>query len=222
MNEASAKGGGLSPLDRPNSYIGRSVPRPNAKKLMAGRGTFVDDLKLPRMVHLAFLRSPYAHAAIGKIDSGKAKAMAGVVAVMTGAELAQVCRPWVGVLSHLAGLKSAPQHAMAVARACWQGEAVVAIAATSRAIAEDALERVEVDFEELPAATDMSSALDEATPVIHPDLGDNLAWTREVVAGDLDAALEKAAHVVEETFRFNRHTGVTLEPRCLIADYNAI
>ena len=82
------------------------------------------------------------------------------------------------MLSHLKGLKSAPQHAIAVDRACWQGEAVAAVVATSRALAEDAAEMVAVTYEELPAVTDMRTALDPRTSVIHPELGDNLAFER--------------------------------------------
>jgi len=124
---------GLSALDRPNSYIGRSVPRPNLDRLTQGRGQYVSDLVLPRMVHVAFLRSPHAHARIKSIEAGRAKSAPGVVAVITGAELAKVITPWVGVLTHLKGIKSAPQHAIAVDRACWQGEAVCAVVAKSRA-----------------------------------------------------------------------------------------
>ena len=131
---------GLSVLDRPNSYIGRAVPRPNLARLTAGRGQYVSDVVLPRMAHVAFVRSPYAHARIVGIDGSEAKAASGVIAVVTGAELAEVMTPWVGVLSHLKGLKSAPQHAIAVDRACWQGEAVAAVVARSRAEAEDAAE----------------------------------------------------------------------------------
>ena len=101
-------------LDRPNSYIGRSVPRPNVRRLLQGRGAFVDDIRLPRMVHVAFVRSPYAHARIESIDTAAAKASPGVAAVVTGAELSAYCTPWVGVLSHLAGLKSQPQPALAM------------------------------------------------------------------------------------------------------------
>ena len=136
---------GLSVLDRPNSYIGRSVPRPNLARLMQGRGQYVSDVVLPRMAHVVYLRSPHAHARIAAIDATDAKRMPGVIAVVTGAELAEVCTPWVGVLSHLKGLKSAPQHAIAVERACWQGEAVAAVVAQTRAAAEDAAERVDVD-----------------------------------------------------------------------------
>src|SRR2546422_6848442 len=142
---------GLSALDRPNSYIGRSVPRPNLARLTQGRGQYVSDVSLPRMAHVAFVRSPHAHARIVRIDTGAAKRGAGVIAVVTGAELAKVCTPWVGVLTHLKGLKSAPQHAIAVDRACWQGEAVAAVVARTRALAEDAAELVAVEYEELAA-----------------------------------------------------------------------
>src|SRR5438552_10095421 len=109
----------LTALDRPNSYIGRSVPRPNLTRLTQGRGQSVSDVTLPRMVHVAFVRSPHAHARIVTIDTAAAKQAPGVVAVVTGVELAKVITPWVGVLTHLKGLKSAPQSAIALERACW-------------------------------------------------------------------------------------------------------
>jgi hypothetical protein len=211
----------LSELDRPNSYIGRSVPRPNLERLMQGRGLYVSDMELPRMGHVVFLRSPHAHARIAGIDVAATKGVPGVIAVVTGKELAAVITPWVGVLSHLKGLKSAPQHAIAIDRVCWQGEAVAAIVATSRAVAEDAAEIVRVDYEELEAVTDMRTALDPATPVIHPALGDNLAFERNLDAGEVDAAFASSDAVVEADFIFGRHTGVTLEPRSVVADWNA-
>lgn len=211
----------LSPLDRPNSYIGRSVPRPNLARLLQGRGEYVSDLVLPRMVHVAFVRSPYAHARIQRIDTGAARARPGVVAVVTGPELAAVCSPWVGVLSHMKGLKSAPQHAIAVDVACWQGEAVAAVVAGTRAAAEDAAEYVVVDYEELEPVTDMRTALDAATPVIHAALGDNLAFERQLDAGAVDDAFAAADAVAEAEFVFGRHTGVTLEPRAVVADWRA-
>ncbi len=210
----------LSVLDRPNSYIGKTVPRPNLDRLLQGRGQYVSDLELPRMAHAVFLRSPYAHARIVAIDADAARRMSGVIAIVTGRELESVITPWVGVLSHLKGLKSAPQHAIAVDRVCWQGEAVAAVVATSRAAAEDAMEQIAVDYEELEAVTDMRTALDPATPVIHAALGDNLAFERTLDAGDVDHALSES-EVVEADFIFGRHTGVTLEPRAVVADWNA-
>jgi carbon-monoxide dehydrogenase large subunit len=211
---------GLSALDRPNSYIGRSVPRPNLARLTQGRGQYVSDVALPRMAHVAFVRSPHAHAAIKNIDAAAARRVPGVVAVVTGAELAKVITPWVGVLTHLKGLKSAPQHAIAVERACWQGEAVCAVVARTRAEAEDAAALVAVDYEVLASVTDAETALDKTTPVIHPELGDNLTFERVLNAGDPDKAFAEADAVVETTFVFGRHTGVTNEARAIVADWN--
>ena len=118
-------------FDRPNSYIGRSVPRPDARRLLEGRGKFVDDLQLPRMLHAAFFRSPHAHARIGGIRLDDARAMPGVVAVYAGADFAAHVTPYVGVLTHLAGLRSAPQMPLAMDVARWQGEPIAMVVAQS-------------------------------------------------------------------------------------------
>src|SRR5438477_4502342 len=169
-------------LDR--GYIGQSVPRANAQRLLQGRGAFTDDLRFPRLAHVAFFRSPYAHALVKKLDLSAARRAEGVIAVLDGRAVAEYCTPWVAVLAHLKGIKSAPQHAIAIERACWQGEAVCAVVARSRAEAEDACELVEVEYQELPAVTDPERALDAASPVIHQELSDNLTFERVHVAGD--------------------------------------
>jgi carbon-monoxide dehydrogenase large subunit len=211
---------GLTALDRPNSYIGRSVPRPNLQRLNQGRAQYVSDIVLPRMAHAAYVRSPHAHVRIKAIDTAAAKKAPGVIAVVTGAELAKVITPWVGVLTHLKGLKSAPQYAIAVDRACWQGEAVCAVVAKTRAQAEDACELVGVEYEPLSAVTDPETALDPGTPVIHPDIADNLCFERRLDVGEVDRAFAESDAVVETTFRFGRHTGVCNEPRAVVADWN--
>ena len=124
------------------------------------------------------------------------------------------------MLTHLKGIKSAPQYAIAVERACWQGEAVCAVVAKTRAQAEDACELVEVTYEELPAVTDAETALDAGTPVIHPELGDNLTFERKHEAGEPDKGFAEADEVIEATFLFGRHTGVCNEPRAIVADWN--
>ena len=202
-------------------YIGASVSRPGAQRLVEGRGTYVDDIKLPRMAHVVYWRSPVAHCRITAIHRAAAEKMPGVIAVIDGAQVAAICKPWVATLGHLAGMKSAPQYAMAIDRACWQGEPVVAIVAETRVQAEDALQHLQVDWDFLPAAVHMETALDPATPLIHPELGDNLCFTRSLDTGGVDVAFASAAVVCEATFNFGRHTGVTLEPRCQIADWNA-
>ena len=202
------------------SYVGQSVPRANAKRLLQGRGTYTDDLRVARMAHVVFFRSPHAHARFSHLDLAKARAMPGVIAAVDGATLATVCTPWVAVLGHLKGIKSAAQHAIAIDRACWQGEAVAAIVAQTRAQAEDALDAISVDWAPLPAVTDMAASLAGA-PVIHPEFNDNVCFTRELVTEGFDAAMAKADVVVEETYTFGRHTGVTPEGRAILADYNA-
>ncbi len=203
-----------------SGYIGRSMPRPNAKRLLHGRGTYTDDLRLPRLAHVVFLRSPHAHARIARLDFTRARAMPGVVAVVDGASVAAYCKPWVAVLGHLKGIKSPPQHAVAVERACWAGEAVAAVVADSRAQAEDAVEHIAVDWEPLPVVVDMDESL-AGTHVIHPGFDDNVCFRRELDTGEVDAAFAAADVIVEETYEFGRHTGVTLEGRALLADYNA-
>jgi carbon-monoxide dehydrogenase large subunit len=201
-------------------YIGQSVPRPNAARLLQGRGAFIDDLRFARLAHVAFFRSPYAHARIKNLQFAKAIKSPGVLAVFDGPTVAEYCKPWVAVLAHLKGIKSPPQHAIAVERACWQGEAVAAVVAESRSQAEDAVQLIEAEWEELPVVVDMEDSLKNKI-TIHPDLGDNVCFKREHDTGGVDEAFAKADVVVEETFHFGRHTGVCLEGRAILADYNA-
>src|SRR5262249_3081553 len=175
-------------VDRPNSYIGKSVPRPNVRKLGEGRGQFVDDIVLPRMVHEAFVRSPHAQARIAGIDGAEALQVPGVLRVFTGKDLAAHCEPWVAVLAHLKGMKSAPQRPLPIERATWVGEAVAAVVAETRAIAEDAVAKVSVAYEPLPTVVDMETALDPGTTIIHPEMGDNLCFQRVNESGNVEAA----------------------------------
>jgi carbon-monoxide dehydrogenase large subunit len=201
-------------------YIGQSVPRPNAARLLQGRGAFIDDLRFPRLAHVAFFRSPYAHARIKKLDFSRAIKQKGVLAVFDGPKVAEYCTPWVAVLAHLKGIKSPPQHAIAIERACWQGEAVAAVVAESRSQAEDAVQLIEAEWEELPVVVDMEDSLNNKT-TIHKELGDNVCFKREHDTGGVDDAFATADVVVEDTFHFGRHTGVCLEGRAILADYNA-
>jgi carbon-monoxide dehydrogenase large subunit len=201
-------------------YVGQSVPRANAKRLLQGRGAYTDDLKFPRLAHVVFFRSPHAHARIKTLDLSRAARQPGVIAAFDGRAIADYCTPWVAVLGHLKGIKSPPQYAVAIDRACWQGEAVAAIVAETRAQAEDALGHVVAEWEELPVVTDMEDALANRV-VIHPELGDNICFARSFETEGFEAAMKKADLVVEETYGFGRHTGVTMESRVILADYNA-
>ena len=211
----------LPPVTEDPRYIGTSSERPSARKLVQGQGTYIDDIELPRMVHVVYWRSPLAHAKITRIDMDAARKAPGVVLVAAGPDVAKYCKPWVATLAHLAGMKSAPQYPLAMDRVFWQGEPVVAVVAETRQQAEDALPLIDVEFEELPPVVDMETALDPATPLIHAELGDNLCFTRSLNVGDVDGAFAQADAVVGTTFHFGRHTGVTLEPRCQIADWSS-
>ena len=134
-----------------------------------------------------------------------------MVAVVTGRELAARCEPWVGVLKNYPGMKSAPQYPLALDKAVWQGEPVVAVVAESRALAEDGCARVRVTWEPLPPVVDAEAALAPGATLIHPELGDNLVLETRVKSGDVDAAFRSADAVYQDTFDTGRHTG--REPR---------
>ncbi len=213
-------GADLPAVTEDQRYIGVALPREGVRRLTEGRGEFIDDIELPRLAHVVYWRSPVAHMRITGIDRSAAQALPGVLAVVTGPEIAALCKPWVATLAHLAGIKSAPQYPLAIERATWQGEPVVAVVAETRARAEDALALLDVQWETLPAVLDTETALDADTPLIHPELGDNLCFERSLDTGGVDEAFARADAVFEETYIFGRHTGVTLEPRSQIADWN--
>jgi carbon-monoxide dehydrogenase large subunit len=201
-------------------YIGRSVVRPQTARLVAGRGVYTDDVVVPRLAHVAFVRSPHAHARIAAIDTTEAKALPGVIAVVGGRELAALCEPWAGILKSYAGMKSPPQYPLALDRAVWQGEPVVAVVAESRALAEDGCARVRVAWQPLPPVVDADAALAPDAPRVHPELGDNLVLDTRVTSPDVEAAFREAHAVYRETFETGRHTVVSLEPRVVLADYD--
>ena len=117
-------GADLPAVTEDQRHIGVAIPREGVRRLTQGRGQFVDDIDLPRLAHVVFWRSPVAHMRITRIERSAAQELPGVIAVVTGPEIAAVCKPWVATLAHLAGIKSAPQYPLAIDRATWQGEPV--------------------------------------------------------------------------------------------------
>lgn len=200
--------------------IGVGVPRDRAKRLLAGRGHFIDDVTLPRMLHMAFVRSPHAHARIQSIDTAEAAKMPGVARVLTAKDLAEVVAAWRPLHNRFPTMRTPLQHAMTPDVARFEGEAVAAVLAATRAEAEDACEAVAVEWEPLPAVGDVASALAVDAPILHPDQPDNLTFTTTVESGDAPSALAAADLVVAHTFRFHRHTGVSLETRGIVADFD--
>jgi carbon-monoxide dehydrogenase large subunit len=202
------------------SGIGARIPRRELNRLLSGKGHYIDDIKLPRMLHACFVRSPHPHARLVSLDAAAAKHAPGVTAVFTAADINPKCEPFVAVALHRAGHRSAPQPLMAAERAVWQGQPVAMVIAESRAEAEDAAELVIAEWQPLPAVTDQLHALAPGAPVIHPELGDNVAFDFSFEQGEPAKAFADADIVIEEKLRFERQMAMTLETRGLIADFN--
>ena len=197
-------------------HVGAPLKRLDDPRLLTGRGRYVDDITLPRMVHVAFVRSPHAHATVERVDVDAARKSPGVVAILTGADTARLCKPYRGILQHYRGMKTGAMLPLAVERVRCVGEPVVGIAAETAAAAHDAMAGVSVTYAPLPAALTPDSA---TAPLIHPELGDNLIYETRLSSGDPDATFAAAPSVFKRRFTTGRHTGVPMEPRGLVADF---
>jgi len=198
--------------------VGARVARREDPRLLTGQGSYVDDHRPARMLYAAFLRSPHAHARIRGLDVSAALALPGVAAVLTGEDIARSSKP-VRAASKTPNVKTTSYPPLALGKVRHVGEAVAMVAAESRYVAEDAVERIVVDYEPLPVVRDVESALDPASPVLHDEAETNLLVSREFARGDVDAALAGAAVVVRERFRFHRHTPVCMENRGCLGEY---
>jgi aerobic carbon-monoxide dehydrogenase large subunit len=203
-----------------SAAIGARIPRRELKRLLSGRGRYIDDIELPRMLHACFVRSPHPHARLKSIDTEAVRHAPGVAAVFTAAEINPKCEPFVGIALHRPGHRSAPQPLLAADRAVWQGQPVAIVVGESRAEAEDAAELVAIEWEPLPAVADQLQAIAPGAPVIHPELGDNVGFDFAIEKGDPDKAFAAADVVIEEELRFERQMAMTLEARGLIAAYD--
>jgi carbon-monoxide dehydrogenase large subunit len=200
-------------------HVGASYKRLDDPRLLTGRGRYVDDLMLPRMVHVAFVRSPHPHATVTALDVAGARRAPGVVAVLDGAAAAVLCKPYRGILQHYRGMKTGAMLPLAVERVRYVGEPVVAVAAETAAAAHDAASHVSVTYATLPAVLEPEAAVAPGAPVIHPELGDNIIYDARLSGGDADAAFAAAPRVWRRRFTTGRHTGVPMEPRGLIAEF---
>ena len=150
-------------------YIGAPIPRREDARLLTGRGTFVDDLEMPGVLHAAMVRSPHAHARVRRIDAEAARAMPGVRAVVTAADIADIQKPWpVRIPSPVPGttVRHGPHHTLPVDKVRHAGEVVAAVVADSRALAEDACDRVRVEYETLPVVATVEADMRAQTPKV--------------------------------------------------------
>ena len=187
-------------------WIGKDVPRLEDPKLLAGRATYTDDVKLPGMLHAAVLRSPHPHAVIKRIDTSRARTVPGVFAVVTGEDAAEMTNPLPAFCA-----EPVVQYALAVGKVRFVGEAVAAVAAVDRYTAEDAASLIEVEYELLPVVTDPFEALKPGAATVHEPLGSNLAFEKTLSFGDVNGDFASADRVIRRTLRWHRASAQPLE-----------
>jgi carbon-monoxide dehydrogenase large subunit len=202
-------------------YIGTSVQALPNRQLAAGKGTFVGDVYLDGMLHMAVLRSPYAHARIRGIDTKAAEAVPGVVYVITGKEVKENQRPIMEAYDTAAmGAKGVKWYALCPERVRFVGEAVAAVVAEDKYTARKAADLIDVEYEELPVVHDPEEAMKPGSPLVEPEWGDNTLVTRDFRTGDPDKAFAEADGTISGVVKTQRYTGAAIEPRGYVASYD--
>jgi len=197
-------------------FIGKPMQRIEDPLLVSGRVEFIDNAALPGMLHCAILRSPFPHARIVRIDTSRAEALAGVRAVVTGED----ARRWTAPLATIPDGWGV--HCLAVGKVRFVGEPVAAVAATSRYLAEDAIELIDVEFEPLTPVVDAFEAMTASAPLILEEKGTNVVYQRKFSWGDVDQSFRDADRVFSEKFRWNRLGANPMETFGVIAQWDTV
>jgi carbon-monoxide dehydrogenase large subunit len=214
-------------MNTTNGFIGKSVKRVEDKRFITGHGNYTDDIVLPHQTYAAFVRSQYAHAKILSVDISAAKAMPGVVAIYTGADLANVngvpCG-WQVNFKNGDTMKE-PKHPLLVAdKARHVGDAIAIVIAESKEAATDAVQEVHVEYEELPCVVSAEKAIQAGAPLVHDDVPGNICydWALGNPIEEVNEAMGKAAHVTTLDFVNQRLVPNAIEPRCYNSSYDPI
>lgn len=199
--------------------FGRSMPRKEDERLLRGDGRFVDDVQYAHQLEMAVLRCPFPHARIRSVDVQAALAHPGVRHILTAERVRDLSEP-LTVLRPVPNAPNLPYYALAQDLALYEGQPVVSVVATSRAVAEDALELIDVEYEPLPHVSDALASLERDAPVLHPGSMDSNLMARQTdAAGDAPARMREAVHLVEDTMRINRVTPLPMETRGIVASW---
>ena len=201
-----------------SKLVGAKVKRREDPRLICGRGQYVDDISLPNTLHVAILRSPYAHAKIQSLETDPARQHSSVVAVITGAEI----KDQIGTLPVSGGNETlrVPKHyVLALDKVCYVGEGVAAVVAEDRYTARDALDLIRVEYEPLPVVSDPEKALAPESPVIHSEWPDNVAFRSEQKQGNLTRAFKEAHRIVRQRLVHQRLAPIAIESRGVLAHY---
>jgi len=200
-------------------YVGRPLRRTEDAKLVTGRGQYVDDIKMPGLAHLAFLRSPHAHARVTSLRTDAARRAPGVIRVATAADLGPLGP--LPFMAMLPGLKHVRCPYLAGPAVDCTGVPVAVVVAESAVLARDAAELIEVEYEPLPPIADPERGLEPGAPLSHPELGTNQAFSWPMKGGDVEGAFARASRVVKVRLDHGRLAGVPMEPRGVLARYDA-
>jgi aerobic carbon-monoxide dehydrogenase large subunit len=205
-------------MTTPNSgtgLIGASIRRIEDAPLIAGKGCYTEDIQLPGMLYLAFLRSPYPHAKIISINTDAAKSMTGVIAVVIGADLSE--RLHIPAVPMVPGMKIPSHPLLARGTVHAAGTPVAAVVSESRAIAQDAANAIVVEYETLPAVVSAEKALEPGAPLAREELESNLCYIATKTGGDVDKAFAEAEHIARMRIASPRLVAMAMEPRSIVA-----
>ncbi len=200
-----------------SSFVGEAVQRVEDLKIVKGKAGYTDDFEYPDQHYAAFLRSPYAHAKIVRIDTSKALALPGVKYVLDGKELARHTSP---IESRALRKGPTSHYLMAVDKVRYNGEPVAAVVATNKYVAADALDLIDVEYEPLPPVPTIEAALKPGATLLYDELGTNELQYDHFNFGDVDSAFNKAAHVIKEKFKIHRYASTPLENYVVSARYD--
>lgn len=206
----------MSAATRGFRVIGKPFPVAEDLRYVQGRGRYIDDIDRPAMLHMAIASASVAHARLLHVETADARVAEGVIAVITGKELAERIEP---VPQNLK-LPDVLWYPLAVDKVRYAGEPVAAVLATSRALAEDAADLVWAEYDELAPVVDPLDAMKPGAAVLHDAVGSNVVWHDEFTWGDVDAAFAQADHTFEYRYRWNRNGGVPLETMGVVADFD--
>jgi len=202
-------------------YVGRSTRSKEGPRHVSGSDFFTDDVRLAGMLHAVILRSPHAHARILKVNDAAALRAPGVIATFTPQELKEKTKPF-RPGRYSAGLaRPIQEYAGAIDKVRYVGEPVAAVAARTRAEAEDALELIEAEYEPLTPVIETADALRPESPPIFEELGSNRAWTGTLTYGDIEGAFKQADRIVAERLKIHRYSSTPLEPLACVASFDA-
>ncbi len=204
-------------ITKTETLVGKRIRRREDPRLITGTATYLDDIKVPGMHHAIVVRSPHAAAKIKGIDSKAAAAVPGVVAIFTGADVAQLGA--VPCAASLPGLRVPHHHLLAQDRVYYVGHPVAVVVAADRYIARDAADLVEVDYDVLPAVADPEKAIAAGAPPVHPEWPDNVAFTFHQEGGDVEAAFRDAEVVVKQRITSQRLIPTAMETRGVVAEW---